>query len=154
MKLVHEAECYPRYPHVATEVLCSEIWSIVETCVSSPEQLLVTFWETVLDRSPEDMKSRVGMASSFAKINAVFLAKKPVEVISIPYSAAQALSLIHYRSQLLAFIQAQPNVLERILRHLETPAFVDLLVRIMQLDEQTECTGVVEVRYLIVFIYH
>lgn len=47
--------------------------------------------------------------------------------------------------KVFAFIQAQPKVLERILGHLEVPAFVDLLVRIMQLDEHTECTGVVEV---------
>ena len=69
-----------RYPYVATEVLCSEIWSIVETCLNNTDQLLVPFWETVLDRTPEDMKTRMTMASQFAKINAVFMSKKPAEV--------------------------------------------------------------------------
>lgn len=46
---------------------------------------------------------------------------------------------------MLAFIQSQPNVVERLLRHVETPAFVDLLVRIMQLDEQPTGSGVLEV---------
>lgn len=69
-----------RYPYVSTEVLCSEIWSIVETCLNNTDQLLVPFWETVLDRTPEDMKTRMTMASQFAKINAVFLGKKPAEV--------------------------------------------------------------------------
>lgn len=46
---------------------------------------------------------------------------------------------------MLAFIQSQPNVVERLLRHVETPAFVDLLVRIMQLDEQPSGSGVLEV---------
>lgn len=69
-----------RYPYVATEVLCSEIWSIVETCVNSSEQILAPFWETVLDRSAEDMRMQMTMASHFAKINAVFLNKKPTEV--------------------------------------------------------------------------
>ena len=46
---------------------------------------------------------------------------------------------------MLAFIQSQPNVVERLLRHIETPAFVDLLVRIMQLDEQHSGSGVLEV---------
>lgn len=69
-----------RYPYVATEVLCSEIWSIVETCVNHSEELLAPFWETVLDRPPEDMKMEMVMASHFAKINAVFLTKKPAEV--------------------------------------------------------------------------
>ncbi|KZP10869.1 SAPS-domain-containing protein [Athelia psychrophila] len=113
-----------KYPYVATEVLCSEIWSIVETCVNSSEQILAPFWETVLDRSAEDMRMQMTMASHFAKINAVFLNKKPTEM--------------------LAFIKSQPNVVERLLRHVETPAFVDLLVRIMQLDEQPIGYGVLE----------
>lgn len=69
-----------RYPYVATEVLCSEIWSIVETCVNEQKQVLEPFWETVLDRSAEDMKTQMVMASHFAKINSVFLSKKPTEV--------------------------------------------------------------------------
>ncbi|KAI0093776.1 SIT4 phosphatase-associated protein-domain-containing protein [Irpex rosettiformis] len=113
-----------KYPYVATEVLCSEIWSIVETCISPSNNLLATFWETVLDRSPEDMKMQMVMASQFAKINSVFLSKKPTEM--------------------LAFIQAQPNVVERLLRHIETPAFADLLVRIIQLDELPSCSGVLD----------
>ncbi|KAH7915316.1 SIT4 phosphatase-associated protein-domain-containing protein [Hygrophoropsis aurantiaca] len=113
-----------KYPYVATEVLCSEIWSIVETCVNSSDQLLAPFWETILDRQPEDMKTEMVMASHFAKINAVFLNKKPAEM--------------------LAFIQSQPSVVERLLRHVETPSIVDLLVRIIQLDEHPSGTGVLE----------
>ena len=78
--LILSSRCSYRYPYVATEVLCSEIWSIVETCPSNTDQLLVPFWETVLDRTPEDMKTRMTMAAQFAKINAVFLSKKPAEV--------------------------------------------------------------------------
>ncbi|KAJ7706882.1 SIT4 phosphatase-associated protein-domain-containing protein [Mycena rosella] len=113
-----------KYPYVATEVLCSEIWSVVETCVNAQAELLVPFWDTVLDRSPEDMKTQMVMASHFAKINAVFLSKKPAEM--------------------LAFIRAQPDIVERLLRHIETPSFVDLLVRIIQLDEQPGGAGVLE----------
>ncbi|KAG1794856.1 SIT4 phosphatase-associated protein-domain-containing protein [Suillus plorans] len=113
-----------KYPYVATEVLCSEIWSIVETCVNSSDQLLTPFWETVLDKSPEEMKTEMVMASHFAKINAVFLTKKPAEM--------------------LAFIQSQPYVVERLLRHVETPSVVDLIVRIIQLDEVPGGAGVLE----------
>ncbi|KAJ7264879.1 SIT4 phosphatase-associated protein-domain-containing protein [Mycena haematopus] len=113
-----------KYPYVATEVLCSEIWSVVETCVNSQTELLLPFWEAVLERSPEDMKTQMVMASHFAKINAVFLSKKPAEM--------------------LAFIRAQPDIVERLLRHIETPSFVDLLVRIIQLDEQPGGAGVLE----------
>jgi serine/threonine-protein phosphatase 6 regulatory subunit 3 len=69
-----------RYPYVATEVLCSEIWSIVETCVNHSSRLLAPFWENILDRSPEDMKTQMAMASHFTKITSVFLTKKPAEV--------------------------------------------------------------------------
>ena len=46
---------------------------------------------------------------------------------------------------MLTFIQAQPSVVEKFLRHIETPAFVDLLIRIIQLDEHPEGAGVLEV---------
>ena len=51
---------------------------------------------------------------------------------------------------MLAFIQSIPSVVERILRQIETPAFVDLLVRIIQLDEHPAGAGVLEVPYFIV----
>lgn len=47
---------------------------------------------------------------------------------------------------MLAFTRSQTNVVERLLRHIETPAIVDLLVRIVQLDEVPACAGVLEVR--------
>ena len=70
----------PRYPYIATEVLCCEIWSIVDTCVNERQQLLVPFWEVVLDKSPDEMKTQSTMASHFAKVNSVFMTKKPAEV--------------------------------------------------------------------------
>lgn len=48
---------------------------------------------------------------------------------------------------MLAFIQSQPSVVERILLHVETPSFVDLLVRIIQLDENPAGAGVLEVSF-------
>ncbi|KAG6885879.1 hypothetical protein C0993_008398 [Termitomyces sp. T159_Od127] len=113
-----------KYPYVATEVLCSEIWSIVETSINEQQQLLVPFWEIILDRSAEDMKTQMTMASHFSKINAVFLSKKPTEMF--------------------AFIRSQPRVVERLLVHVETPSLIDLIIRIIQLDEQPSGAGVLE----------
>lgn len=138
-----------RYPYVATEVLCSDIWSIVETCLDKSEQLLVPFWNSVLDREPDLMKTQNVMASQFAKINATYLSKKPAEVLAVLshdrelFRRILTLSVVHM--QMLAFIQSQPHVVERILRHIETPSFVDLLVRIIQLDEYPTGSGVLEV---------
>ncbi|KAI6139587.1 SIT4 phosphatase-associated protein-domain-containing protein [Pisolithus tinctorius] len=104
----HEERGRFKYPYVATEVLCSEIWSVVETCVNNADELLAPFWEIVLDKSPEDMKTEMVMASHFAKVNSVFLTKKPADVN-------------------VAFIQSQPNIVERLLHHVEAPSIVDLL---------------------------
>lgn len=46
---------------------------------------------------------------------------------------------------MLVFIQSQPSVVERLLCHVETPSIVDLLVRIIQLDEHPGGAGVLEV---------
>ena len=46
---------------------------------------------------------------------------------------------------MLAFIQAQPSVIDKILYHIETPAFADLLMGIVQLDEQPAGVGVLQV---------
>ena len=47
---------------------------------------------------------------------------------------------------MLAFIKSQPSVVECFLRHIEMPPFVDLLIRIIQLDELPEGAGTLEVR--------
>ncbi|KAF8912191.1 SIT4 phosphatase-associated protein-domain-containing protein [Gymnopilus junonius] len=70
------------------------------------------------------MKTQMTMASHFVKINSVFMTKKPAEM--------------------LAFLQSQPNIVERILRHIETPSFVDLMGRITQLDEAIQNSNVLE----------
>jgi hypothetical protein len=46
---------------------------------------------------------------------------------------------------MLAFIQSQRSIVERLIRHIETPSFVDLIVRIIQLDEHPAGAGVLEV---------
>ena len=48
---------------------------------------------------------------------------------------------------MLAFIQSQPNIVERLLLHIETPSFVDLLGRIIQLDETIPNSNVLEVGF-------
>ncbi|KAK1223099.1 sporulation-induced protein [Marasmius sp. AFHP31] len=113
-----------KYPYVATEVLCSEIWSIVETCVNEHQQILAPFWETVLEKSPEEMKTQLVMASHFSKITSIYLAKKPTEMFE--------------------FLQSMPDVLGKLLKHIGNPSFVDVLIRIIQLDDMPEGEGVLE----------
>lgn len=63
---------------------------------------------------------------------------------TVPFPVHLNASFLSVR-QMLEFILAQPAVVERILQHIETPAFSDLLVRIIQLDEQPVGAGVLEV---------
>jgi SIT4 phosphatase-associated protein len=44
------------------------------------------------------------------------------------------------------FIQSQPSIIDRFLSHIETPAFVDLLFRIIQMEEMVGGDGVIDVR--------
>ncbi|KAG8929795.1 hypothetical protein FRC00_001415 [Tulasnella sp. 408] len=114
-----------KYPYIATEVLCSEIWSIVETCTSRSSELLLPFWDSILDTPPGDMMGKINIATHFVKINAIFLSKKPDEM--------------------LEFIQSVPNVIDRLLSHIQSPPFVELIFRIVQLDEQPGNLGVIPV---------
>lgn len=46
---------------------------------------------------------------------------------------------------MLTFIQLQPHVIERLISHIGSPAIVDLIFRIIQLDELPSGAGVLEV---------
>ncbi|KAF9261231.1 SAPS-domain-containing protein [Marasmius fiardii PR-910] len=113
-----------KYPYVAAEVLCSDIWSIVETCVNEHQQILAPFWETVLEKNPEEMKTQLVMASHFSKITSMYLARKPTEMFD--------------------FLQSLPDVVGKLLKHIGNPSFVDVLIRIIQLDDIPEGEGVLE----------
>lgn len=49
---------------------------------------------------------------------------------------------------MLDFIKSQPSILERLMAHLETPAIVDLIFRMLHMDGISGGSGVVEARRL------
>ncbi|QRV72459.1 hypothetical protein RhiJN_00473 [Ceratobasidium sp. AG-Ba] len=113
-----------KYPYVSAEVLCCEIWAIVERCTENSAQILAPFWDTVLSTPPDELKTKASVAAHFSKISAVFLVKKPAEMLN--------------------FIKSIPNVVDRMLAHIEAPPFVDLLFRIIQLDDNPGNIGVMD----------
>ncbi|KAF8607974.1 SAPS-domain-containing protein [Ceratobasidium sp. AG-I] len=113
-----------KYPYVSAEVLCCEIWAIVERCTENSAQILAPFWDTVLSTPPEELKTKASVAAHFSKISTVFIMKKPDEM--------------------LAFIKSIPSVVDRMLLHIEAPPFVDLLFRIIQLDDNPGNIGVMD----------
>lgn len=110
-----------RYAYVACEVLSCEVWSICETIFENPN-LLQKFW-TFIDAEPPLNPLR---ASYFTKVNEKFLEKKTDDMIR--------------------FIQSIPNVLKKILRHSDTSAIMDLLLKIISMERSEVGAGVVEVR--------
>ncbi|KAG9123455.1 hypothetical protein FRC07_014913, partial [Ceratobasidium sp. 392] len=123
-EIVSEGRGSFKYPYVSAEVLCSEIWAIVERCTENSAQILAPFWDTVLSTPPDELKTKASVAAHFSKISAVFIIKKPDEM--------------------LTFIKSIPNVVDRMLAHIEAPPFVDLLFRIIQLDDTPGNIGVMD----------
>lgn len=109
-----------RYAFVACEVLSCEVWSICETIFENPH-LLQKFW-SFIDSEPPLNPLR---ASYFTKVNEKFLEKKTEDMIP--------------------FIQSIPNVLQKILRHSDTSAIMDLLLKIISMERTDVGAGVVEV---------
>ncbi|KAG7093017.1 hypothetical protein E1B28_009314 [Marasmius oreades] len=70
------------------------------------------------------MKTQLVMASHFSKIASMYLVKKPTEMFE--------------------FLQSLPNVVGKLLKHIANPSFVDVLIRIIQLDDLPEGEGVLE----------
>jgi len=106
---------HERYPHVATEVLCSEIWSVVETCVRELDQLLVPFWDNILSMSNAELQQKPLTGPHFTKITTVFMAKKPDEVYTchnIFFFAGLSPSLFASHRCLLSFACNRTSLVE------------------------------------------
>ncbi len=69
----------------------------------------------------ENGPGRGVLAGYWAKVNGAYLERKPIEM--------------------LEFIKEQPRIVERFVAHLETPAVVDLLFRIIQMEETVRTAG-------------
>ncbi|CAI2165053.1 12776_t:CDS:10 [Funneliformis geosporum] len=100
-------------------VLSCEIWAICEAVIDNAD-LLNSFWQ-LLDRPPPLDPSQ---ASHFTKVNVVFMQKKMNEMVK--------------------FIQSIPNVVKKMLNHLENSAIVELLLKLISVEEYPEGAGVID----------
>ncbi|KAG0215369.1 hypothetical protein BGX28_000109 [Mortierella sp. GBA30] len=108
-----------KYPFIACEVIACEVWGIFESALSNID-MLVKFWE-FLDRPPP---LNPVQASYFAKVIGVFLMKKTGEM--------------------LQFIKSQPDVVSKLLLHISTSSVMDLLLKIISMEESPEGRGTVQ----------
>lgn len=99
-----------KYSYIACEILSCEIWSICETIMENKE-LLYEFWQFLERPVPLDPLQ----ASYFVKVNEQFFEKKTKEMIF--------------------FIQSIPNILYKMLQHLETSAIMDLLLKMISIQQ-------------------
>ena len=55
---------------------------------------------------------------------------------------------------MLSFIRSQPKVVPKLLLHMSTSAIMDLLLKIISMEESSEGKGTVQVRVCVIFFLH
>ncbi|TXT15631.1 hypothetical protein VHUM_00134 [Vanrija humicola] len=131
-----------RYPQVATEILTSELWTIPETVMSHKEHLLRPFWDAVLAPSDPNgapvshaLKAERDRAASQFWTDEDEERERKREVIRGLWMRVNASFLQKRTTEMVRFIQTIPNVIERMVARIESPAVQDLLARIIQTEE-------------------
>lgn len=109
-----------RYAFVACEVLSSDTWSIYEALTEN-RQLIRDFWHFLNRPAPLDPLQ----ASYFTKVNESLFEKKTEEMMDL--------------------LRTLPNAVPDLLRHVECPMVMDLLLKIIALDRNEGGQGIVEV---------
>jgi SIT4-associating protein SAP185/190 len=109
-----------RFAFVACEILSSDTWSIYEALAEN-RQLIRDFWKFLARDAPLDPLQ----ASYFTKVNESLFEKKTEDMMDL----------------LMNIEDAVPNLL----KHVECPMIMDLLLKIIALDRSEGGQGVVEV---------
>ncbi|KAG8414234.1 sporulation-induced protein [Metarhizium acridum] len=108
-----------RYALVASEVLSSDTWSIYEALTENRD-LIRKFWKFLERPAPLDPLQ----ASYFTKVNESLFEKKTDDMMEL--------------------LRSIPNVVAELLRHVECPMIMDLLLKIIALDRNEGGQGIVE----------
>ena len=109
-----------RYALVACEVLSSDTWSIYEA-LTEKRDLIRKFWSFLERPAPLDPLQ----ASYFTKVNESLFEKKTDDMMEL--------------------FRTVPNVVQEMLKHVECPMIMDLLLKIIALDRNDGGQGIVEV---------
>ncbi|PHH83023.1 hypothetical protein CDD82_3935 [Ophiocordyceps australis] len=111
-----------RYALIACEILSSETWSIYET-LSENRDMIRDFWSFLSRPAPLDPLQ----ASYFTKVNESLFEKKT--------------------DDMLLLFRSLPNIVPDLLKHVECPMIMDLLLKIIALDRTEGGQGIVEWLY-------
>jgi len=108
-----------KFAFVAAEILSSDVWSIIEATLEYPD-LLRNFWEFLRSPAPLDPIQ----AGYFTKINDTLLDRKTEEMLNL--------------------IKSLDGIIPEMLKHIECPMIMDLLLKMISLERQEEGQGVVD----------
>ncbi|KAG0188073.1 hypothetical protein DFQ28_005437 [Apophysomyces sp. BC1034] len=112
------------HPKAATacEILAAGIPALMDSLVFNHPELLTVFW-ALLDQ-PYTLDSQL---TYFCKVNHVLLIKRPADM--------------------LRFIQSQPDIVQKWIKHLSDsagPYLSDLLLTLIQCEQHPDCVGVLQ----------
>lgn len=110
-----------RYAFVSTEILSSDTWSMYDALMES-KPLLRDFWQFLKRQVPLDPLQ----ASYFTKVNESLFDKKTEEMLDL--------------------LKSMEGAIPDILRHVDCPMIMDLLLKIISLERTESGQGIVEVR--------
>lgn len=110
-----------RYAFVSTEVLSSDTWSMYDALMES-KALLRHFWQFLKRDTPLDPLQ----ASYFTKVNESLFDKKTEEMLDL--------------------LKSMEGAIPDILKHVDCPMIMDLLLKIISLERTESGQGIVEVR--------
>ncbi|KAL9069779.1 MAG: hypothetical protein Q9157_006044 [Trypethelium eluteriae] len=108
-----------KFAFVACEILSSEVWSISEALLESPAHLR-DFWKFLEQDPPLDPLQ----AGYFTKVNESLLDKKTEEMLN--------------------FIRSLDHVVPNMLKHIDCPMVMDLLLKIISLEKADGGQGIVD----------
>ena len=109
-----------KYAYVSSEVLSSETWSIIEALMEN-QTYLRKFWGFIRREPPLDPVT----AGYFTKINETLLDKKTEET--------------------LEFVKSLEGIVPAMLRHVDCPMVMDLLLKIISMEKAEGGQGIVDV---------
>ena len=111
-----------KYAYVACEILSSEVWSISEALLETRSHLR-EFWKFLEQDSPLDPLQ----AGYFTKVNESLLDKKTEEMLD--------------------FVRSLDDVVPNMLKHVDCPMVMDLLLKIISLEKSDGGQGIVDVSF-------
>ncbi|OCF31525.1 SIT4-associating protein/190 [Kwoniella heveanensis BCC8398] len=151
-----------KYPNTSMEILCcAELWSVSETIIKHADHLLTPFWDAVLPpidpNSPTNAEGIMASSMTMSRQEAgererarnEFWSDKDEErdrrreIIRGMWMRVNGALMTKRTPEMIRFIRSLPNIVDRLVARIASPAVQDILVRIVS-SEEGGVTGVMD----------